>query len=502
MSETNLAREGRLASGPAEELVEAGHAAEIAHAIRLARGMSLSDLAHAVVLAEGGALPDATAAALAGGLLELHEIPPAEFPWRPALGDAFHSREAELARRVGTGAAGWLSAGRPRREVFRVALRLTARADLLRLHTATLDLAAALVDQAERHAADLAADYTYLQPAQPTTIGHLVLGYAYPALRDAMRLREAEAELARSVAGVGGSAGSRWPIDRARLAELLGCDGLETHTRDAMWQADPYLELVSVVVTGLTHRAQWAQDLEILASREFGQVELADEHSRVSDLMPQKKNPYALTIVRGAAGTASGDLAGLHAALHTGSARTDHFHVLNGLVPRILDEATVATRLAAAVAAGLTYDVEASARAAIDGHVCAADVADVVAQEGGIDYRSAHKAVGRAVRTLVAEGLPPDALDAARIAAAAQEVLGAPVTVSDAAVRAALDPESCVATRHQVGACSPDRVAEMVAECRDLLAAGRAWQGEREAAVERSAASLLTAARGVAARGA
>jgi argininosuccinate lyase len=498
VTESNLAREGRLAAGPAEELVAAGHAAEIAHAIRLARGMSLSDLAHAVVLSEAGVLAPGTASALAAGLLELHAIPPDEFPWRPALGDAFHSREAELARRAGTAAAGWLSAGRPRREVFRVALRIAARDGILRLHAATVDLAAALTDQAERHAGDLAADYTYLQPAQPTTIGHLVLGYAYPALRDAARLRDADAALAPSVAGSGGSAGSRWPIDRDRLATLLGCEGVEPHTRDAMWQADPYLALAGAIATGLTHRAQWAQDLEILASREFGQVELADEHSRVSDLMPQKKNPYALTVIRGAAGAAAGELAGLHTTLHTGSARTDHFHALNGAVPRFLEDAAAVTRLAAAVAAGLAYDVEASARAARDGHVCAADVADVVAREGGIDYRSAHRAVGRAVRTLVAEGMPPDALDAARIAAAAEDVLGAPVVIPEAAVRAALDPESCVATRHQVGACSPQRVAEMVAECRGLLAAGRGWQAEREAAAERSAGALLSAARRVA----
>ena len=72
---------------------------------------------------------------------------------------------------------------------------------------------------------DLAADYTYLQPAQPTSIGHLLLAYAYPALRDAERMRGVHGWLDLSVAGVGGSAGSRWPLDRERLAELLGCAG-------------------------------------------------------------------------------------------------------------------------------------------------------------------------------------------------------------------------------------------------------------------------------------
>src|SRR4051812_46469485 len=123
-----LGRGGRLRDSAAGELVAAAYAAESAHGPRLARGLSLADLAHAVALVEGGDLAGDDAKALLRGLLELHAIPGHEFPWDPSLGDAFNAREAELERRVGRSAAGWLSAGRPRREAFRVALRLTARA--------------------------------------------------------------------------------------------------------------------------------------------------------------------------------------------------------------------------------------------------------------------------------------------------------------------------------------------------------------------------------------
>src|SRR5262249_12233535 len=156
---------------------------------------------------------------------------------------------------------GWLSAGRPRRESFRVALRLVARWRVVELHDALTDLAAALVRHAAAHAGDLAADYTYLQPAQPTTVGHLLLAYAYPALRDAARMRALHAELRLSVAGAGGSAGSRWPLDRARLAELLGCDGLVVHAKDAAWQADVYAELLAALAVAATHLSQLGQDL-------------------------------------------------------------------------------------------------------------------------------------------------------------------------------------------------------------------------------------------------
>src|SRR5688500_15056475 len=138
-----LGRGGRLRGGAAAELVAAAYAAESAHGPRLARGMSLADLAHAVALVEGGDLAGDDARALVRGLLELHAIPGDEFPWDASLGDAFNAREAELERRVGKAAAGWLSAGRPRREAFRVGLRLTARAGARGLHEALVDQAAA-----------------------------------------------------------------------------------------------------------------------------------------------------------------------------------------------------------------------------------------------------------------------------------------------------------------------------------------------------------------------
>ncbi len=498
MSNDYLGAGGRLTGGPAPELVRAGYAHEISHGPRLARWLSLADLAHAVALIEGGAVTGDDARGLLDGLLALDAIDPDDFPWRAELGDAFNSREHELKARVGAAAAGWLSAGRPRREAFRVALRLVARAGVLDLHDTTLDLASALVDLAERHADDLAADYTYLQPAQPSSIGHLLLTYAYPALRDADRMRGVHGWLDQSVAGVGGSAGSRWPLDRARLAELLGCAGVMTHAKDAMWQADGYVELAAVLATAATHGSQLGQDLEILASQEFAAVQLADRHSRASALMPQKRNPYALAVIRTQAGIAAGDLAAMLVTLHTGSARTDHFHLLNGSVPRALEEAVAVARLAAEVVGGMTIDAARWERAAREGFTAAADVADVLAVEAGLDYRTAHHVVGRAVRDLVEEGLPPDALTPERLSAAAEASVGRPVTMSAEALAGALDPAACVAARLQTGSAAPAEVAAMIAECRAAIAAARAVSA---AARERATAAedaLRTRARDLA----
>ena len=492
MSETEeLGRGGRLRGSAADELVSAAFAAESAHGPRLAHGLSLADLAHAVALVEGGDLAGEDASSLLRGLLELHEIPGDAFPWDAALGDAFNAREAELERRVGRSAAGWLSAGRPRREAFRVALRLTARGGVRGLHAALVDQAAALVRHAGATKSALATDYTYLQPAQPTTVGHLLLAYAYPAVRDAERMRRSHRALGASVAGAGGSAGSRWSLDRHRLAELLGCEELVEHAKDAAWEADAYVELLSRIALAATHQSQLGQDFEIYASQEFGLLELADAHSRASALMPQKKNPYALAAIRTQAAQAAADVTGALVVLHTGSARTDHFHLLNGLVPRALDEAVAIARLTASVLDGVELRLDRFEQIARDGFVTAADVADVLALTGELDYRRAHKVVGRAVRDLVDSGDPPAALTPERLTAAAEAVIGAPVTIAAATLAAALDPAACAAARRQVGSSSAAAMDAMLAGLDDALADHRRWDDAARAAEEAAEAALL-----------
>jgi argininosuccinate lyase len=485
---------GRLAGGPADELVEAAYAHELRAAPRLAHDLSLSDIAHAVALAESGALPGETARALLAGLLELHAIPAAEFPWQADLGDAFNSREAELVRRIGSDAAGWLSAGRPRREAFRVALRACSRRGAAELVDALAGASGALALHARSLRDALAADYTYLQAAQPTTAGHLLLAYAYPALRDAERLRHAHRDLSRSVAGAGGSAGSRWPLDRVRLAELLGCDGLVTHTKDAAWQWDVYAELLASLAIAATHLSQLAQDFEIYASQEFGLIELADGHSRASALMPQKRNPYALAAIRAQAGQAAGDIAAALTVTHTGSARTDHFHLLNGLVPRALEEAGAVGRLAAAVLAGMRVDRDRMARVAREGFTNAADVADVLATSGGLDYRTAHKVVGLAVRRLMEQGATE--LTAAAVAEAARELTGTGIDVDPTE----LDPAACAQGRRQIGSSSSEAMDAMLAEVDAQSTADRAWSSEVLRVAQAAERLLLERAAALAAR--
>jgi argininosuccinate lyase len=181
--------------------------------------------------------------------------------------------------------------------------------------------------------------------------------------------------------------------------------------------------------------------------------------------------------------------------LHTGSARTDHFHLLNGTVPRALDEAVGIARLTASVLEGIELRTERFAQIARESFVTAADVADVLALTGAIDYRSAHKVVGRAVRDLVDAGEPPSALTPERLSAAAEAVFGSAVEIDEATLQDALDPAACAAARRQAGSSSAAAMAAMLDELETTLAAHASWSEtarEREAAAE---AALLARAR-------
>ena len=174
------------------------------------------------------------------------------------------------------------------------------------------------------------------------------------------------------------------PLDRARLAELLGFEAAVENTRDAMWQVDQPIEVLTQALTHLLHLDRLAEDLQIWNTREFGLVELADRHARISMIMPQKKNPYALAFVRGITGNVMGRLVSMTAVGKTPSAQMDNRIFALGEVPRVLDEVVRTTRLMAGVVSGLTFDTERMARAAGAGFTQATDLAELVSRSAKI----------------------------------------------------------------------------------------------------------------------
>ena len=482
----NAETESRLTEPPAPELIASAYAREVRDAAILYEGMSLADVAHVVASIEAGIVPRDNGGELLSALLSVHPNPPLDFALDPARGDLYSNREAYL--RMLTPAAGWLSAGRARREATTIGYRIAVRTRLLVLVAAIEGCAASALDQAEAHRATLFPDYTYLQPAQPTTFGHYLLTFVYPMLRDLDRARAAFARTNASPAGSGSVNGSRLPLDRARLAELLGFDAVIPHTRDAMWQADGPIEIAALVAAALVNLDRLAEDLQIFSTSEFGLVELADRHARTSVIMPQKKNPYSLAYVRGVCGEAIGALAAMAAVGKTPSGQVDNRIFAYGDAPRALDGAIGAIRLMDGVLRGLTVSVERAARRAAQEFIGATDLAEVIMLKSGLDYKAAHDLVGRAVRAAIESGVTTLTADALNTAA------GRDLGLMPDEVAGALDPARIVAARAGPGGAAESSVTQMIGECRQSLADHRRWREEAHARLAEAESLLLMTA--------
>jgi argininosuccinate lyase len=493
-----LGAEARISSGPAPELVEAGYALELADAPLLHRGLGLADLAHVLALDEAGVIPADQSRALVPALLELLDMPAEEFPYRVEYGDAYNSRERELERRLGP-VAGWLHTGRTRREAGRIAFRLVLRDDVLDLHEAVGSFVAAVTAQAEAHATSLWADTTYLQPAQPSTFGHYLGAFGEEASRHLDRLEQVYAWADRSPAGVGGVGGSRVPLDRGALADSLGFAAPGAHTRDVMWSVDGLADAVVTAAQAATTVDRLAEDLEIFTSPGFGYVTLDPSLCRASVLMPQKRNPYALAVVRAGAGTLVGRATGLLVTQRTPSARTDNWLHAYGEVAGALALARRVVALGAEVARTLTVDTDALARAAGEGFTGSADLAEELVLRCGLDYRSAYRVVGRSVAEAIDAGRPT--LTAADLDRAATALLGRPLGMEPAAVTAACDPARIVAGRTAVGGSSPGRVREHCGALGRREAQAAEWRETRRAHARDAEERLLSSARRLAAAG-
>jgi argininosuccinate lyase len=461
---TPTRRSGPPQGAAARELIDSGFALENADAPFLHGGLNLADIAHVLDLMSRGIVPTSAARDLLGLLLEVQTIAADDFPYDPEYGEPYNSRERFFVERLGK-AAGWLHAGRPRREAARIALRIYVREQLLELVGEVVEFARDTTALASRHVDTLMPDQTYLQQAQPSTFGHYVLSFVYPAVRDAHRLLDEFDDINRSPAGAGCVNGTRLLGDRTRIAAALGFDEVIEHTRDAMWQIDGLIHVLASAASLLSTQSKLAEDLEIWSSSEFDFVDLADAYTRSSVLMPQKRNPYSLSIVRGACGVLIGRLTGFLAVAKSPSARSDNLIFAYGEVPRALDLSIRVTRLMTGVVRTLRVNVERMAGGLDAGYTQATDLSEFIVQTCHVDYRSAYDVVGRTVREASGKGIPGASITGAMLDDAAIAETGHSWGLAGKDLTAALDPRRIIATRIGIGGAAPSAVESMIVQC-------------------------------------
>ncbi len=360
-----------------------------------------------------------------------------------------------------------------------------------------------MLDLAERHAGAVMPGYTHAQHAQPITFGYWLLAGAEVLARDHVRLAGALAHADRCPLGAGALTTTAFPLDRRLTAELLGFAAPMEIAYDAVASRDDALEAAGALAVLAGFLSRLATDLYAWSTWEYGFVELADRHSAVSSIMPQKKNPVALEHVRAAAALVQGAQA---AAL--GCVRNTPFADVNDAVTAVNEPVLDAARrgrrilaLMAEVLEGLTLRPERMARAAAEGFGSATELADVIVRETGMSFRMAHNVVAAVVRDALAAGRSADALRSADLDAAARALFGDPLGLAETAVAQALDPARNVAVRSVLGGPAAANMAAMLAARRQALAADRAAVEAVAARIDGARERCFALARALAAEG-
>ena len=297
-----------------------------------------------------------------------------------------------------------LHTGRSRNDQVATDFRLWLRGSIDELDQLLRDTQTALLDFAEAHRDVVIPGYTHLQRAQPVLLAHWCLAYFEMLARDRRRLSEVRARVNILPLGSAALAGTSFPIDREALARALGFEGVSQNSLDAVSDRDFGVEFLSACALIMVHLSRLAEDVILYATSEFGFIELGDAIATGSSLMPQKKNPDSMELVRGKAGRVFGDLMALLTTLkglplaYNKDMQEDKEAVFDAL-----DAVSWSLRVSATVLRNISIDGERALSAAASGYMNATELADYLVRHG-MAFREAHEVVGKIVMRAVEQG--------------------------------------------------------------------------------------------------
>ncbi|EPC6193791.1 TPA: argininosuccinate lyase [Vibrio cholerae] len=344
-----------------------------------------------------------------------------------------------------------LHTGRSRNDQVATDLKLWCRDQGVHLLLALKTLQQQLVAVAAEHQATVLPGYTHLQRAQPVTFAHWCLAYLEMFERDESRLTDALARLNTSPLGSGALAGTAYAIDREVLATDLGFTRATRNSLDAVSDRDHVMELMSVASISMLHLSRLAEDMIFYTTGEAGFIELADTVTSGSSLMPQKKNPDALELIRGKSGRVYGALAGMMMTVKALplAYNKDMQEDKEGLFDA-LDTWFDCLQMAGLCFDGIKVNAARTLEAAKQGYSNATELADYLVAKG-IPFREAHHIVGVAVVAAIGKGVALEELSLAEL----QQF--SPLIEQD--VYPILTIESCLEKRCALGGVSPKQVA-------------------------------------------
>ncbi|SFU89633.1 argininosuccinate lyase [Pseudoduganella namucuonensis] len=448
-------------SEPVSDLVKR-YTASVFFDNRLAKADIQGSLAHAEMLAAQGIISAADRAEIERGMAQIsQEIEAGKFEWLLDLEDVHLNIEKRLTELVGD-AGKRLHTGRSRNDQVATDIRLYVRSAIDDVTALLNQLRGALTDLAEKHADTILPGFTHMQVAQPITFGHHMLAYVEMFGRDAERMADCRKRVNRLPLGAAALAGTTFPIDRVRVAKILGFDDVCHNSLDAVSDRDFAIEFTAAASLTMMHVSRMSEELIIWMSPRVGFIDIADRFCTGSSIMPQKKNPDVPELARGKTGRVYGHLMGLLTLmkgqpLAYNKDNQEDKEPLFDTVDTLVDT----LRIFADMAGGITVKPDAMRAAALQGYATATDLADYLVKKG-LPFRDAHEAVAHAVRAC--DDLKID------LAEMSLDQLRGFSTLIGEDVFQVLTLEGSVAARDHVGGTAPNQVRAAIARVRAQLA--------------------------------
>ena len=418
-------------------------------------------IAHATMLNEVNVLTSNELKEIQNGLEQIkNEITSDEFTWSIDLEDVHMNIESRLTEICGEPGKK-LHTGRSRNDQVATDIRLYLREHVLLITQELERLLNALLDLAEHEHSTIMPGFTHLQAAQPITFGHHLLAYFEMFKRDRERLQESFKRINTMPLGSAALAGTSYPINRQRTAELLGFERISQNSLDAVSDRDFAIEFASNASLIMMHLSRLSEELILWSSAQFEFISLPDSFCTGSSIMPQKKNPDVPELVRGKTGRVTGNLISL-LTLMKGQPLAYNKDNQEDKEPLFDSVETIYSclRIFADMVPKIDANKENMLNSAIKGYTTATDLADYLVKKG-LPFRDAHDVVGKAVAYGIKENkdLSEFTLDE----------LHAFNTSIESSVFDAISLEGSVNSRSHIGGTSPKQILNAIKVARNSL---------------------------------
>jgi argininosuccinate lyase len=449
---------GRFA-GATAELMERFNAS-IGFDYRLLEVDVAGSKVYARALVRAGLLTEDEGEQIISGLEQVRiDLSQPEHVFEPRIEDIHMAVETRLIELVGP-VGGKLHTGRSRNDQINLDVRLYLRSAIVATTGRIRHFQQVLLRSARQNEATIMPGYTHLQQAQPILFSHYALSLFWALQRDVGRLADTQSRADRMPLGSGALAGSAFPLDRQFMARELGFSQITANSLDAVSDRDFLLEALASLSILMTHMSRYCEDLILWSSAEFGFVELDDAYSTGSSMMPQKKNPDSLELVRGKTGRVYGGLITLLTAMK-GLGLTYGKDLQEDKEPVFDAFSTADDCLDVFASAWETMAVkEQRMEAAIDDGTLATELADFLVEKG-VPFREGHHVVGAIVGMAARLGQRLTELTLADL----QEHHKA----FDTEACRRLDPRASLARRNLAGGTGPDAVRAQLQEAQAIL---------------------------------